>query len=114
MMRSSTNPEIHQEKNPELSRKPENTSDFFVKQELLPVTNYMPDVEMIRKGEVKIFMAAGKESLEKKRFYAETAPVLASMLNCEMIVFPGHHVSFLDMPNEWSAALRSVLQKASE
>jgi pimeloyl-ACP methyl ester carboxylesterase len=48
-------------------------TDFFIKQELLPVTNYLPDVETIKKNGVKVFMAAGKRSLDKKRFYAETA-----------------------------------------
>jgi hypothetical protein len=28
-------------------------TDFFLKQELLPVTNYLPDVEMIKKSGVK-------------------------------------------------------------
>jgi pimeloyl-ACP methyl ester carboxylesterase len=45
-------------------------TDFFLKQELLPVTNYLPDVEMIQKNRVEVCMAAGKRSLDKKRFYA--------------------------------------------
>jgi len=61
---------------------------------------------------VRAFMAAGKMSLERKRFYAETAPILAEKLGCEMVTFPGHHVSFLYTPDEWAATLRSVLHKA--
>ena len=57
-------------------------------------------------------MAAGKISLEKKRFYAETVPILAEKLGCEMVTFSRHHVSYLDMSDEWAAALRSVLHKA--
>ena len=114
LMNASRNTEIYQEKRRELRMRPENISDLFVKQELLPVTNYMPNVEMIKKNGIKIFLAAGKVSLQKKRFYAETAPILANMLHCEMITFPGHHVSYIDMPKEWSAVLRSVLHKASE
>lgn len=87
-------------------------NDFLMKQELLPVTNYLPDVEMIKKNGVKVFMAAGKMSLEKKTFYAQTAPILSEMLDCEMVTFPGHHTSYLDMPAEWAATLRSVLHKA--
>ena len=52
--------------------------------------------------------------LEKKRFYAQTAQILAEKLGCEMVTFPGHHSSFMDMPNEWAAMLRSVLHKALE
>lgn len=86
-------------------------ADFFVKQELLPVTNYLPDVEMIKKNRVKVCMAAGKRSLDKKRFYAQTAQILAERLGCEMITFPGHHGSFVDMSDGFAATLRSVLCK---
>jgi hypothetical protein len=54
-------------------------------------------------------MAAGKMSLEKKRFYAETASILAEKLGCELVTFPG---SFLYAPYEFAATLRSVLHKA--
>jgi pimeloyl-ACP methyl ester carboxylesterase len=87
-------------------------TDFFLKQELLPVTNYLPDVEMIKKNEVKVYMAAGRRSLDKKRFYAQTAQILAERLRCQLATFPGHHASFVDMPDEFAATLLSVLRKA--
>jgi len=93
---------------------PMRMADFFIKQELLPVTNYMPDIAGIKKNGVRILLAAGKESLNKKRFYAETAPILAKLMDCEMIVFPGHHTSYTDHPDEWAATLRNVLHKANE
>jgi pimeloyl-ACP methyl ester carboxylesterase len=89
-------------------------TDFFLKQELLPVTNYLPDVELINKNNVRVFMAAGKRSLAKQRFYAETARILADLLGGEMVIFPGHHGSFFDKPDEFAATLRSVLRKASQ
>jgi pimeloyl-ACP methyl ester carboxylesterase len=89
-------------------------TDFFLKQELLPVTNYLPDVELIKKNNVRVFMAAGRRSLSKKRFYAETAQILADLLGCEMVIFPGHHASFFDKPDEFAGRLRSVLRKASQ
>lgn len=89
------------------------TTAFFVKQELLPVTNYLPDVAAIKRSGVKMYMAAGKRSLEKKRFYAETARILAERLRCEMVTFPGHHGSFVDMPDQWAATLRDVLHRAA-
>ncbi len=58
-------------------------------------------------------MAAGERSLHKKRYYAEAAQVLAERLGCEFVTFPGHHASFVDMPNEWAATLRSVLRKVT-
>jgi pimeloyl-ACP methyl ester carboxylesterase len=88
------------------------TIDFFLRQELLPVTNYLSDIETIKKNRVRVFMAAGKRSLEKMRFYAQTAQILAKRLGCELVTFPGHHGSFIDMPGEFAATLRSVLRKA--
>jgi pimeloyl-ACP methyl ester carboxylesterase len=87
-------------------------TEFLVKQELLPVTNYMPDVELIKKNGVKVFIAIGTWALEKKTWYAQADQILAQQLGCEVVTFPGHHGSFMDMPNKWANALRSVLHKA--
>ncbi len=57
-------------------------------------------------------MAGGKMSLDKKRWYVETAQILAEKLGCEMVTFPGHHGSYMDMPDEWAATLRRLLHKA--
>jgi pimeloyl-ACP methyl ester carboxylesterase len=91
---------------------PQVSSNFLIKQELLPVTNYLPDIETIKKNGVRMFMAGGKMSLDKKRWYVETAQILAEQLGCEMVTFPGHHGSFMDMPVEWAATLRSILHQA--
>lgn len=84
---------------------------FFLRQELLPVTHYLPDFQSIKKNSVRVIMAAGKRSLEKKRFYAEVAKIVAEKLGCEFVEFPGHHGSFFDMPNEWSMTIRKSLQR---
>jgi pimeloyl-ACP methyl ester carboxylesterase len=87
--------------------------DYFLGRELLPVTSYVPDFAALAQSRGKLFMAAGRKSLEKKRFYAEVAPILAEMIECEFVLFPGHHGSFVDMPEAWATALRDVLHKAS-
>jgi pimeloyl-ACP methyl ester carboxylesterase len=87
-------------------------SDVSMKLELLPVTNYMPDVEKLRNNGVKVFMAVGEWSLNKKTWYAISNKVLAEKLGCELVVFPGHHGSLADMPDEWAFTLRNVLRKA--
>lgn len=89
------------------------SAGYFAKQELLAITNYFPDLEKLKENRVKVFMAAGKMSLDKKRFYAQTVPVLAERIGCEIIVFPGHHGSFMDMPEEWATTLRQILHKAN-
>lgn len=86
--------------------------EFLIKHELIPAGNYLPDVETIRRNGVKVFMAAGATTLAKRAYYGRTAPILADLLGCEMVTFPGHHISFFDMPAEWAAALRSVLHRA--
>lgn len=105
---------LHIKKYHEVRISDKDTTDVLIKQELLPVTNYSPDIETIKKNGVRVFMANGKISVEKKRFYAETAQILAEKLGCEMVSFPGHHISFFDMPNEWASIMRDVLHKAKE
>ncbi|MDV4150894.1 alpha/beta hydrolase [Clostridium sp. AL.422] len=87
-------------------------ADVSIKLELLPVTNYMPDIEKLKKDGVKVFMAAGEWSLNKKTWYAISNKILAEKLGCELVVFPGHHGSLADMPDEWAFTLRNVLHKA--
>lgn len=90
------------------------SAEYFVKQELLPVTNYSPDFSKLKENKVKVIMAAGRMSLDQRRFYAQTVPVLSESIGCDMVIFPGHHGSYMDMAEEWAAALRMVLQKDNE
>jgi pimeloyl-ACP methyl ester carboxylesterase len=87
-------------------------SDFLIKQELLPVTNYLPDFEQIKRNDVRMFIAISQYGVDRKAWYAQIAQILAQKLGCELITFPGHHGSFMDMPDEFAAALRDVLHKA--
>lgn len=103
---------IHRKQSSERYISDSDAADFLVKQELLPVTNYLPDVELIKKNGVRVFMAVGKWGLDKKAWYVVVARTLAEKLGCELVTFPGHHGSFMDMPNEWAAVLRNVLHKA--
>ena len=85
-----------------------------MRQEILPIVTYKPDIERIKRNGVCVYMAAGKQSLDKRRFYAETAPIMAGMLGCELVIFPGHHISYLDKVDEWTAVLRNTLHNAIE
>jgi pimeloyl-ACP methyl ester carboxylesterase len=92
----------------------QDATEILVKHELLPVTNYLPDVELIKKNGVKVFMAVGEWGLARKKWYVEVAQILAEKLGCELVTFPGHHGSFMDMPDEFAATLRDVLHRAEE
>jgi hypothetical protein len=76
------------------------------------VTNYLPDVEVIKQNGVRVFVAVGKWAQERRTWYAQTASILSEQLGCELVTFPGHHGSFMDMPVEWAATLRRVLHEA--
>jgi hypothetical protein len=103
---------IHRKQSSERYISDKAASDFLVKQELLPVTNYLPDVDRIKQNGVKVFIAIGQWALDKKTWYAQADQILAEKLGCELVTFPGHHASFLDMPVEFAATLRGVLHKA--
>jgi pimeloyl-ACP methyl ester carboxylesterase len=114
MIQARKDAENPDKKTQEVRISPALTMDVLMKLELLPVTNYLPDTELIRKNGVKVYMAAGQISLDKKRWYAETVSILAEKLGCEMVIFPGHHAAFINAPVEWAAVLRSTLHKAAE
>jgi len=88
-------------------------TDFFLRREMLAVTNFMPDLKALTAIRNKVYLAAGQKSLENKRFYAEVAPILAERIGSEMVLFPGHHASFADMPDAWAARLRDILHRVS-
>jgi pimeloyl-ACP methyl ester carboxylesterase len=95
----------------DLSARLDRNHDFFVKHEMLAFTNYKPDVDTIKKNGVKLFLAAGMTTLDARKYYGRTAPILAEMLGCEMLTFPGHHISYIDAPVQWAAALHCVLRR---
>jgi pimeloyl-ACP methyl ester carboxylesterase len=114
LIKATRDVNIHREQSSERYISSKDATDFLVKQELLPVTNYLPDFERIKKNEVRVFIAVGTWSLERKTWYAQAAQILVEQFGCELVTFPGHHGSFMDMPEEWAATLRSVLHKVGE
>jgi pimeloyl-ACP methyl ester carboxylesterase len=86
-------------------------TEVLVKLELLPVTNYLPDVELIKQNGIKVFMAVGEWALSRKTWHFQAAHILAEQLGCELVTFPGHHGSYEDMPQEWAATLAGSCTK---
>lgn len=84
--------------------------DFFVKNEMLPFTNYQPDIQRLKESAIPLYMAAGQITLDRKKFYGETAPILASQLRCNMVTFPGHHMSYIEHAEAWTSTLRGILR----
>jgi pimeloyl-ACP methyl ester carboxylesterase len=89
-----------------------NNNSYLLMHEMLPGVNYKPDIEKIKQNGVKVIMAAGSRTLAKGKYYGRTSPILAEMLGCKMVTFPGHHISYFDLPHEWAETLRKVLKDA--
>lgn len=83
---------------------------FFIEQEMLSFTKYRPDVTAIRQNGVKVFLAVGQYTLDKKLFYGRPAAILAKQLGSELVIFPGHHLSYFDQPEQWAATLAELLK----
>lgn len=84
---------------------------FYVPYQMLPLTNYLPDVAAIKQNGVKVVMGAGEISLDKP--FGRTAKALAGQFGSPFVTFPGHHASYLDPStvDAWAAALRDALQQ---
>ncbi len=85
-------------------------TDFLMKQELLPVTNYLPDVEKLKINGVNIIIGVGEYGLSKNTWIARSAELLAKELGCQLVTFPGHHGSYMDMPEEWAMLLKKMFR----
>ena len=86
-------------------------TEVLTRWELLPVTNYLPDIEALKRSGVRLVVAVGEWGLKKRAWYVEADKILAERVGCELKIFPGHHGGFLDQPEAFAAALRSALKR---
>lgn len=112
LIKATKGPNLHREQSSERYLSSRAAVEILLYHELLPVTNYLPDVGRIKENGVLVYMAVGKWGLDRRAWYVKAAQVLAEQLNTELVIFPGHHGSFMDMPEEWAATLRSVIHQA--
>ncbi len=103
---------LHRAQSRERYLSDKDATEVLVKLELLPVTNYLPDFELIKKNGLRVYIAVGEWALARKTWYVQAAQIMAQQPGCELVIFPGHHGSFMDLPAEWAAALRGVLHRA--
>jgi pimeloyl-ACP methyl ester carboxylesterase len=82
--------------------------DFFMAREYMPISTYVPDLDLISRNHVAIITAAGRRSADA--YYARTARILAERLGCQYVEFPGNHMAFMSDTEAFAAALREVLQ----
>jgi pimeloyl-ACP methyl ester carboxylesterase len=101
---------LHREQSAEPYLSNRDATEILVKHELLPVTNYLPDFQRIQANGVRVVIAVGQWGAERKTWYVRAAQIMAAQLGCELVTFPGHHGSFMDMPEAFATALRDVLK----
>jgi pimeloyl-ACP methyl ester carboxylesterase len=83
--------------------------DFFFKHEFRAFFGYLPNIESIRKNNVHLITATGRDS--DNAYYVQTTRALAAKLGCENIEFPGHHDLSLWMPKEFANAIQKMLEQ---
>jgi hypothetical protein len=94
---------------PDLNARVENDLEFFFKHEIMPFSQYLPDIERIRNNNVSMVVAVGRDSDDA--YYVQASNALAAKLGCENVEFPGHHDVSFWMPEEFANAIRSTLER---
>ena len=83
--------------------------DAFLAHGLKPLSLYVPDVEALRGGAVKVLVGAGQSS--KGQFAHRAAAALAEKLGTDLVIFPGGHDGFGSHPDIFAETLNRALQK---
>jgi hypothetical protein len=113
LIRASADVNRHRKESTEPYVSDKQATDVLIKLELLPVTNYLPDFDALKRGDAPSFVGVSQYGLTRNAWYAQVAEILAGRLDCELVAFPGHHGSFMDMPHDFSAVLRDVMHRAA-
>jgi AhpD family alkylhydroperoxidase len=92
----------------ELMRRIAANWDRFLRDEMRPVAEYVPDVDKLRENRTPLVIAGGEGS--RSRYYYRSAEVLATLLGVEFVEFPGHHMAYLDDPSSFITRLREILR----
>ena len=93
---------------------PERLADqIFIDQELLPVTGYRPDIEILRAMSSRLTFAAGEWTVRKHVWLASVARTLAAESDAAFITVPGAHVSYMHRAAQWAPAVASIFAETT-
>lgn len=84
------------------------STGFLVKQELLPVTNYIPDTKRIRENNVRVYIGSSEWAIKHNTWNAQVCSILSEKLGTELIHFPGHHGSYFDQADTFARIVRQT------
>jgi pimeloyl-ACP methyl ester carboxylesterase len=82
---------------------------FFFEHEFRSFYGYLPNFEIIRKNNVHMVTAIGRDS--DNAYYVQATRALAARLGCENIEFPGHHDLSFWMPKEFANSVQNTLEQ---
>jgi hypothetical protein len=82
-------------------------AEFFFKHEFKPFIEYIPDFECLKENNVNIVAAVGVESDDA--YYVQSTKEIASRLRCPCVHFPGQHIAYFYLPEEFSNALKNII-----
>ncbi|AYG00087.1 alpha/beta hydrolase [Lactococcus allomyrinae] len=80
---------------------------IFIEQELLSVTNFLPDFAVLEKSKEKMIFAAGEWTLDKKVWLAEPAKACSERLDCDFVRLAGGHLGFINHAKDWRKILEN-------
>lgn len=86
-------------------REPQVVADerFWFEHELRASVSWLPDVDVLRDGGVRIVVGIGEES--GGQLCERTSTALAARLGIEPTRFPGDHIGFVEQPEPFAAVL---------
>lgn len=88
--------------------------DVFMKQELIPIISYVPEMDAMRNHKEKLIFAAGDWTIRKNVWFAEVARKLSDNTGSVFITLPGSHISFMNRPQKWAEILSACYEKSME
>ena len=114
MIKAQMSAEKHLKKNslvPKKDRIPsKQASLYLIRQELLPVTDYEPDIGFMADNKDKILLAVGSYAKEHNTFLFQIVKQLSEQIGKPYVLVPGHHGSFMDDIEHLSIRLNELIQ----
>jgi pimeloyl-ACP methyl ester carboxylesterase len=82
--------------------------EFFLAHYMLPITEFMPDLDALRALGSRLVVGIGEDT--GGQLANETALALANRLGAPPVTFPGGHTGFLTHPQPFADKLAEILQ----
>lgn len=96
-------------KNPTSTRIPSKiASEYLIKQELIKVTDYAPDLEYLKSNKDKVVIAVGTYAQRNNTFLFKVAKRLSEILEKPFTIVSGHHGSFMDEVQAWGDSIKAM------